>query len=69
MSIYKTWSIRKLTPYEKKKSLARQLAYDWQLDHQTQPHSWQWCIDWYARWERIGRKYGLIREFKENGIL
>lgn len=69
MSIYKTWSIRKLTPYRKKKSLAQQLAIDWQQQNINKAHSWKWTCQWFLRWERIGKKYGLIREFKENGIL
>lgn len=70
MSIYKIWSVRKLTPYEKKKERARQWAIDWQvaLDSEVQ-HSWQWCIEWAERFEKIARKYGLLREFKKNGIL
>lgn len=56
--------------YIKKKERARQLAQDWQLRVASRPGwSWSWCIEWLARWERIGRKYGLLREFKENGIL
>lgn len=53
-----------------KKQKARQLAITWQaaLDSEVQ-HSWQWCIDWQARFERIGRKYGLLREFRENGVI
>lgn len=57
-------------PNADKKERARQLAEDWQmqLDSPVQ-HSWQWCAEWSARWERIGRKYGLLKEFKENGII
>ena len=56
--------------YEKKKERARRLALDWQaaLDSGVQ-HSWQWCIEWAARFEKIGRKYGLLREFSENGVI
>ena len=52
-----------------KKERARDLAVAWQLNLNNVDHSWQYFIDWHARFERIGRKYGLIREFKENGIL
>lgn len=52
-----------------KKARARELAIYWQANAATRPHSWQWCIDWAARWERIGRKYGLTQEFKENGLI
>lgn len=55
--------------YRRKKAKARALAIDWQLITADSDHSWQWCIDWAARFERIGRKYGLLKEFRENGIL
>lgn len=68
MSIYKIYSVRKLTPYEKKKALAEQLAEDWQVNFNNRKHSWKYCIDWAYRFERIGRKYGLLKLFRENGI-
>ena len=56
--------------YQLKKQRARDLAIDWQLNNAGKPgQSWQWCAEWAARWERIGRKYGLLKEFKENGII
>lgn len=69
MSIYKIYSIKKTTYYQKKKTLARALARDWQQNLATLSHSWQWTVNWYFRWERIGKKYGLLKEFRENGIL
>lgn len=57
-----------MTNYREKKERARQLAQDWQLNF-NKVHTWEYVLTWCARWERIGRKYGLIREFKENGIL
>lgn len=69
MSIYKVWSVKKLTPYRKKKSLAKQLAADWQQQNINKTHSWRWCCEWYARFEKIAKKYGLTREFRENGII
>ena len=52
------------------KARARELAINWQLDAVSMPgHSWQWCIEWRAKWERIGRRYGLLREFRENGLI
>lgn len=69
MSIYTVWSVKKLTPFQKKKTLARGLAFDWQQQNINKSHSWQWTVGWYLRFERIGRKYGLLKEFRENGIL
>lgn len=56
--------------YALKKARARQLAINWQLGVASRS-GWspRWCAYWSARWERIGRKYGLIEEFKENGLI
>lgn len=55
--------------YEKKREQARQLAIDWQLNFANKSSSWLYCIEWANRFECIGRKYGLLREFRENGII
>ena len=55
--------------YKEMKAKARQLAIDWQICAAGCDHSWKWCIDWAERFEKIGRKYGLLREFRENGII
>lgn len=55
--------------YAAKKDAARKLAIDWKNAAATRAHSWKWCAEWAARFEKIGRKYGLLREFKNNGIL
>ena len=56
--------------YALKKARASQLAIIWQQGVAARP-GWSqgWCAEWLARWERIGRKYGLLREFKENGLI
>lgn len=64
------WTIhsRKLTAYEKRQALARDLAIEWQSD------LWEQGSDWYDIWRvqdffyEVGKKYGLLREFRENGI-
>lgn len=68
MSIYKIYSVRKLKAYEKKKAHAEQLAIDWQCNFNNRNRSWGYCINWAYRFERIGRKYGLLKVFRENGI-
>lgn len=57
--------------YTIKKDHARQIAIDWQNNLDLDKHGWSmdYLQNWYERFERIARKYGLIREFKENGIL
>lgn len=58
-----------MSNYMIKKEHSRQIAIDWQLNFCNISHSWQYCADWQYRFEQIGRKYGLLREFRENGIL
>ena len=57
--------------YRQKQEKARQLAITWQVNLDLDKHGWdiEYLQSWYARFERIGRKYGLLREFRENGIL
>lgn len=61
---------RGVKTYSYKKNKARLLAQNWQslLDSPVQ-HSWDWCAKWQNIFERIAKKYGLQKEFKENGIL
>lgn len=58
-----------MSKYREKQAKARNLAIAWQLNFANQSHSWLYCIEWANRFERIGRKYGLLREFRENGII
>lgn len=60
-----------MSKYRERQAKARQLAIDWQNSLDLDKHDWSllYLQEWYSRFERIGRKYGLIREFKENGIL
>lgn len=58
-----------MTKYMIKKAHARDIAITWQWNFGNRNHSWQYCIDWAGRFERIGKKYGLLREFRENGII
>lgn len=47
---------------------ARTLAIDWQHWQSEQSLSWGETGDWSAFFEQLGEKYGLLEEFKENGI-
>lgn len=56
--------------YWLKKEKARQFAIYWQSRLNSPVlHSWGWCMKWEERFRRIGKKYGLLKEFRENGIL
>lgn len=55
--------------YSRRKEQAREQAKEWQRRFADTSHSWGEIAEDAARFERLGRRYGLLREFKENGIL
>ena len=58
--------------YKKKKEKARQLAINWQKGLvNTGPlnRSWAYFVKWAYLFEKIGRKYGLLKEFRDNGVI
>lgn len=57
------------TNYAQGKERARELAQEWQRTFGDTSHSWGELAEDAARFERLGRRYGLLREFRENGIL
>lgn len=54
--------------YLEAKEKARQEAIDWQLDFDNHNYSWGELAEYQNRFEKIGKRYGLLKEFKENGI-
>lgn len=56
---------RKITTKEE----ARQYATDWQQWASEQNLSYGELADWQQELIVIGRKFGLLREFTENGII
>ena len=55
--------------YAERKEEARRAAIDWQLDFCNHNYSYSELADLYAHFERVGRRFGLLREFRENGII
>ena len=58
-----------MTGYQTRKEKARQEAMEWQQDHMDQDISYGELADFCEYFRDLGRKNGLISEFKENGIL
>jgi len=48
---------------------AKQYAIDWQNSFETHAYSWGELAEWASEFEKIGKKFDLIEEFKENGII
>ena len=63
----------KREPYKKSyknlQNILREFAIDWQSDFPRFTYSWGSLADWGGFFEEYGKKYGLLREFRENGII
>lgn len=54
--------------YETKKQQARDKAVEWQLQASDKNYSCSELADFGEYFEKLGRRYGLLKEFRENGI-
>ncbi|MBO5870602.1 MAG: hypothetical protein J6Q89_07630 [Clostridia bacterium] len=57
-----------MNTYQKKKEELRQQALEWQAHLADVPQSWLDVMQAGDYFSENGRKYGLLREFRENGI-
>lgn len=55
--------------YAQKKEAAREEAIDWQIGCSEESYSYEDLIGFQAYFSRKAKRYGLIREFRENGII
>ena len=56
------------TTYKAKKEMARQEAIDWQNDFCNHSYSYGELCAFATYFEKLGKRYGLLKEFRENGI-
>ena len=61
--------IKTPTKYEVGKEKARNEAIFWQLDFCNHNYSYLELANYGEYFYKLGKRYGLIKEFKENGIL
>ena len=54
--------------YAERKENARQIAIDWQLNESEQDLSYVELAEAGNYFYKMGKRYGLLREFRENGI-
>ena len=54
--------------YNRLKEAARQAAIEWQLTFGDYPMSWSELAEACERFYTLGKRYGLLKEFRENGI-
>lgn len=58
-----------MATYAQKKAEVRAEAMDYQRDTATKPMSWGETAKWCDHFEKLGKRYGLLKEFRENGII
>ena len=54
--------------YAERKENARQIAIDWQLNESDYPYSYGGMAILTNYFYRLGKRYGLLKEFRTNGI-
>lgn len=59
----------KMKNYKTKKEQARQQAIYWQIEWGKTSHFWSECAEASEKFKKLGKQYGLLKEFKENGII
>ena len=55
--------------YNYYKEKARQKAVNWQLDFNNHEYSYLELAMFAEYFEKLAKRYGLTKEFKENGII
>lgn len=58
-----------MSKYQQEKERARQKAIDWQYGFTDHNYSYGELADWAAYFERLAKRYGLIKEFRANAII
>lgn len=58
-----------MNAYRKAQETARNKAVDWQMDFNNHNYSYEDLVYYGEYFERLAKRYGLVKEFKENGIL
>lgn len=55
--------------YQELKNKAREEAKAWQLDFVNNNYSYEEFFEAQLEFEKLAKRYGLTKEFKENGII
>lgn len=54
--------------YQERKEQVRQEAIEWQLDFCNHNYYWSELAEWESYFYKLGKRYGLLKEFHENAI-
>ena len=58
-----------MSAYQRAKERARNVAIEWQLDFGNHDYSYGELVDYGNYFEGLAKRYGLVKEFRENGII
>ena len=58
-----------MSRYAREKENARQKAMDWQTEYYNNNYSYGELIAFAEYFTRLAKRYGLMTEFRENGII
>lgn len=54
--------------YKEQKEKTRELAVQWQHDFENHNYDWLELANWGDFFTKLGKRYGLLKEFRANGI-
>ena len=55
--------------YQIGKEKAREEAMDWQYEFPEKTYTYSEAAEWTSYFRKLGKRYGLLTEFEENGII
>lgn len=58
----------KMSRYQRGKEAAREAAITWQQKFADHDYSWGELLEFQERFRALAQRFGLIKEFRENGI-
>lgn len=58
-----------MNKYQRAKARVRDMAIEWQSDFKNHDYSYSDLIYWEDYFRGLAKRYGLVREFEENGII
>lgn len=57
-----------MNKYRRGKEVAREAAITWQQEFADHDYSWSELLEFQERFRTLAQRFGLIKEFRENGI-
>ena len=58
-----------MNKYQQQKERARELAIQWQHEASEKSFFWSEIAEYCDYFYKLGKRYGLLKEFRENGII